>query len=276
MENASIFWSSNIKFLRKRMKISQEELAEKLDIKRSKVNSHENGHIKTPPITDLVRFADFFRMSIDTLIKIDLSRLSELKLRELEAGNDIYIKGGNMRILATTVSPDNKENVELVPVKAKAGYLAGYADPDYIGSLPLFHLPQLDSNRKYRMFPTEGDSMYPVPENALVIGEFMEDWSRLKAKEPCIIVTKEEGISFKLVTNRIEEKRALLLESLNPVYAPYEVRVAEVLEVWKFHSFFSDKAPGPEPSLHHLAKEIHSIKETLNEWTVKGVGAKKA
>lgn len=265
MVNPNVFWASNLKFLRTRKKMSQDDLANKLEIKRSKLNAHENGHSKNPPVEDLLKFSDFFRMSIDTLLKVDLTTLSELKLRDLEAGNDVYVAGGNIRILATTVNPENRENVELVPVKAKAGYLAGYSDPDYISSLPVFHLPQLDPGRKYRMFPTEGDSMYPVPEGAFVIAEFVQDWNSLKEKVPCIVVTREEGVSFKLVSNRIKEDRALLLESLNKVYDPYSVAIRDVLEIWKFQSYFTDTLPEPGSSLEQLTQSVHEIKVNIKE-----------
>ncbi len=196
--------------------------------------------------------------------------MSELKLRDLEAGNDVYLKGGSIRILATTVNADNRENVELVPVKAKAGYLAGYSDPGFIGKLPVFNLPQLDQNRKYRMFPTEGDSMLPVPEGAYVIGEFVQDWNGIRNKIPCVVVTKEEGITFKLVSNRIRESRSLLLESLNPVYGPYSVEVTEVLEVWKFHSYFTENIPDPVSSLEQMGRDVREIKATLNTYIGKG------
>jgi len=265
MANQSFFWSSNIKFLRKRKRMTQIELAEKLDISRPKLNAHENGSVKTPAMADMVMFADFFKMSIDTLIKVDLSQLSELGIRDLEAGNDVYLRGGSIRILATTVNTDNIENVELVPIKAKAGYLAGYSDPGFISKLPVFNLPQLDPNRKYRMFPTEGDSMLPIPEGAYVIGEFVQDWSSIKEKAPCIVVTKEEGISFKLLSKRLKENRSLLLESLNTLYDPYEVAVMDVLEVWKFHSYFTENIPDPLSALDQVGRDVREIKATLNQ-----------
>ncbi|KEO73815.1 XRE family transcriptional regulator [Anditalea andensis] len=267
MDNQNVFWAANLKFLRMRRKYSQDEMAEKLGIKRSKLNAHENGHTKNPPLDDLMRLSSFFKMSIDTLIRVDLSKLSELKIRDLEAGNDVYITGSNIRVLATTVNQNNLENVELVPIKAKAGYLAGYSDPDFISKLPAFHLPQLDTDRKFRMFPTEGDSMLPVPEGAFVIGEFVQDWNTLKKGVPCIVVTREEGISFKLVSNLLEEKKVLRLESLNSLYSPYEVEVQEVLEIWKFHSYYTDTIPEPESSLQQLTQQVHEIKLSLRKLT---------
>jgi transcriptional regulator with XRE-family HTH domain len=270
MKSQDFFWATNIKHLRNRKKMSQDDLAEQLGISRSKLNAHENGQSRNPTVEDLIKFSEFFKMSIDSLIKVDLSKLSELKIRELEAGNDVYVTGSKIRILATTVDARNRENIELVPVKAKAGYLAGYSDPDFISKLPSFHLPQLPRDRKYRMFPTTGDSMYPVPENAFVIGEYVEDWTTLKDETPCIVITREEGIVFKLVSNRMAEDKTLLLASLNVDYAPYRVPVGEVLEIWLFRSYLSDAMPDEGASMQQLARTVSEIKSDLKKLMGKG------
>lgn len=114
------------------------------------------------------------------------------------------------------------------------------------------------------MFPTEGDSMLPVPVGAFVIGEFVLDWNDIKNRVPCIIVAND-GISFKIVTNCIRESRSFHLESLNPVYTPYDVDVRDVLEIWKFHSYFIDTFPGPGSSLEQLTQRVHEIKVTLRD-----------
>src|ERR1043166_8740766 len=134
MEKEPIFWSTNLRHLRNRKGWSQDDLAEKLGITRSKLNAHENGKTVNPTAEDLIAFSGFFRMSIDTLLKVDLRRLSELRLHELESGNDPFATGTKIRVLATTVDRDNRENIEYVPVKAKAGYLAGHTDPEYIAT----------------------------------------------------------------------------------------------------------------------------------------------
>ena len=53
-----------------------------------------------------------------------------------------------------------------------------------------------------------------------------------------VIVTKDDGIVFKRVYNRIKDNKTLLLVSLNPAYQPYEVHIKEV---WKFALKFSDQ-----------------------------------
>ncbi|HEY3389742.1 MAG TPA: helix-turn-helix transcriptional regulator, partial [Prolixibacteraceae bacterium] len=125
-----IFFAGNIRFLRDRKKLSQETLAARLGLTRAKLAAIEGGNTRSPQPEDYLNFSEFFKISIDSLLKIDLSKLGELKIRELEAGNDVYIRGGNLRVLAISVDKSNNENVEYVPVKAKAGYMAGYNDPE--------------------------------------------------------------------------------------------------------------------------------------------------
>lgn len=256
-------WAGNIRFLRNRKKLSQDELATRLGITRSKLAAHENEQTVNPTIEDLIRCSSFFKISIDNLIRTNLSRLSELKIRELEAGNDAYATGAKIRILATTVDSSDREHIEYIPQKAKAGYLAGYNDPEFISSLPVFSLPHLPSDRKFRMFPTTGDSMYPVPENAFVIANYVEDWTQLKDKTACIVITRSAGIVFKLVSVRLQGERCLLLESLNPAYPPYEVPVADILEVWRFVNYLTDTLPSPEMPLQEMSRSLHEIKQTL-------------
>jgi transcriptional regulator with XRE-family HTH domain len=136
MNTQKVFFSANIKFLRERKKLSQEMMAESLGIGRSKLNALESGQTKAPQPEDLINCSNTFKISIDSLLKVELSKISELKLRELEAGTDIYLQGGNLRVLAITVDKDNKENMEYIPVKARAGYQAGYNDPEFLAALP--------------------------------------------------------------------------------------------------------------------------------------------
>ena len=142
-----MYFPSNIKFLRKRRGRTQDDLAFALQLKRSTLSGYENG-VAQPGIEVLVAFSGYFNISIDTLVKVDISHLSEYQLGELERGYDAYIRRSNLRVQATTLTPENKENIELVSEKAKAGYATGYADPEFIGDLPLFTLPFLSHNPK--------------------------------------------------------------------------------------------------------------------------------
>lgn len=264
-----MYFGSNIQLLRKRRRISQEDLSKELGIKRSSLSGYELGNSE-PNFETLLNFSAFFKISLDKLLKLDLKQVSEIYLAQLEQGVDIDITGGKLRVLATTVNSENEENIELVPVKAKAGYTAGFGDPDFIKVLPTFNLPFLDRNKKFRTFQISGDSMPPVSDKSWVTGEFIQNWHTIKNGYPYIIVTENDGVVFKIVYKQFEKNQTLLLCSTNPIYEPYEVNINEVNEVWKFVNYISNEIPEPNlsrdklsSSLLNMQKEIREIKNTL-------------
>jgi transcriptional regulator with XRE-family HTH domain len=257
-----MYFASNIKFLRKRRGRTQDDVAVALNLKRSTLSGYENG-VAQPGIESLVSFSRYFNMSIDTLLKIDMSKLSESQLSELERGYDAYIKGSNLRVLTTTVSSDNRENIELVPEKAKAGYTTGYADPEYIEELPRFRLPFLSEKRKYRTFQLKGDSMLPIPDGSWVTGEFIQDWHEIISGKAYVVFTLNDGIVFKVVENKLVNDGRLILYSLNPIYEPYEVNINEVKEIWKFVNYISNELPEPVLPEKQLYKAVATMKNDL-------------
>lgn len=235
-----IFLGSNLKFLRERKRRSQDDMATFIGITRSDVNNYENNN-SLPPIEKLLKISEYFGISINTFLILDFTKLSPAEVSNLEKGQDIYVKGSRLRILATTVNEENENNVEMVSTKAKAGYTAGYADPEFIGKLPSYHFPLLSKNKKYRMFQIDGDSMLPIRNRSWITCEYVEDWRTIENGQGYVIVTKDDGLVFKRVYNRIKQSGKLLLVSTNSFYEPYEIDVNEVLEVWKFALRFSDQ-----------------------------------
>ncbi len=259
-----MYFNTNIKLLRKRKGRTQDEVAQFLKMKRSTLSGYEN-KVAAPSIESLIAFSDYFNVSIDTLIKIDMNKLSESQLSEIERGYDVFVTGGQIRVLATTVDSQNEENIELVPEKAKAGYTRGFADPEYIKDLPVFQLPFLSKEKKYRTFQIKGDSMLPIPEGAWVTGEYIQDWNQLKNGDACIILTLNEGVVFKIIENRIEKEKSLKLYSLNPIYEPYDLMVNEIREVWKFTNFISNEIPEPKIPKEDLLTTVANLKYEMNK-----------
>lgn len=257
------YFDSNIKFLRKRRKHTQDEVAAQLNMKRSTLSGYEN-RVAQPGVEVLLQFASYYHIAVDTLLKVDLTRLSETQLRQLENGEDVFIRGGNLRILASTVDPANEENIELVPVKAQAGYTRGFSDPEYISELQVFQLPFLSREKKYRTFQLQGDSMLPIPERSWVTGEFVLDWREVKTGEACIILTANEGIVFKIVENRIGKDGTLVLYSLNPMYEPYSIRGGEIREIWRFVHFISQEIPEPMVPENQLVRTVAMLKQEMD------------
>ena len=150
-----------------------------------------------------------------------------------------------------------------MPEKAKAGYATGYADPEYIGELPVFTLPFLSDKKKYRTFQLKGDSMLPIPDGSWVTGEFLQDWMQIISGKAYIVFTLDDGIVFKIVENNIKTDGKLVLYSLNPIYEPYEVHVNEVKEIWKFVNYISSELPDPVLPEKQIFQAMAGMKHDL-------------
>ncbi|MGM0498535.1 MAG: XRE family transcriptional regulator [Bacteroidota bacterium] len=255
-------FSKNIKLLRKRKGKTQDDISHSLGIKRSTLSGYEN-EVAQPGIKALIAFSEYFNVAVDTLIKADLSELSESQLSQLERGYDVYMKGSKLRILATTVNQDNEDNIELVPEKAKAGYERGFADPEFISELPTFQLPFLPTEKKYRTFQINGDSMLPIPEGAWITGEYIQDWLSIKDGTACIILTLNEGIVFKIIENTLETKNTLTVHSLNPLYKKYLIHADEIKEIWRFRHFISEELPEPEIPKDEIIRKISNLQKEI-------------
>jgi transcriptional regulator with XRE-family HTH domain len=255
-------FNSNIKFLRKRKGRTQDDVAFALDMKRSTLSGYEN-EVAKPSVEVLLTFSNYFNISIDTLLKVDLASLPESQLIQLERGFDVYIKGSKLRVLATTVDGNNEENIELVAEKAKAGYTSGFSDPEYIKVLPTFKLPFLSKEKKYRTFQISGDSMHPIPDGSFVTGEYIDNWQYIKTGAPSIILTMDDGIVFKVVENKISDEGKLKLHSLNEIYEPYDIDISEVKEIWKFVNYISSEMPEPNVEADDLVKEVRALRQEV-------------
>ncbi len=257
-----MYFNSNIKLMRKRRGRTQDEVAFALKMKRPTLSGYENG-VAQPGIQQMVAYSDYFGISIDTLVKVDLSQLKESELRQLENGFDVFVKGSKLRVLTTTVDSSNQDNIELVTEKAKAGYTRGFANPEFVGQLPVFQLPFLSREKKYRTFQISGDSMLPIPNGAWITGEFVQDWENIKDGEAYIVLTLDEGIVFKIIENKMIKTGKVGLISLNPTYKPYELPVVEIREIWRFIHYISEELPTGEVTSADLAYTINQLKQDV-------------
>ncbi len=215
--------AKNIKHLRSLKGLSQEGLADELDVTRSRIGSYEENR-SAPTIEMLIKLSDYFKIPVDILIKKDLTKSKESS----------FIEIGNQRVLfPILVDSDNENLIEVVPTKASAGYLNGYDDPEYIEHLDKIKLPFLPTG-KHRAFPIKGDSMLPIKSGSYVVGKFIEDRNDIKTGKTYVLVTLNDGMVYKRVMNNIDLNNSLLLISDNKMYHDYSVPINEVLEIWEF------------------------------------------
>ena len=55
----------------------------------------------------------------------------------------------------------------------------------------------------------------------------------------------------------------MLFRSLNPLYEPYEVRISEVKEIWKFINYISSELPDPLIPEKQLIRTVAGLKHDL-------------
>ncbi|HLF53270.1 MAG TPA: S24 family peptidase [Flavobacterium sp.] len=144
---------------------------------------------------------------------------------------DLLKLGDNRILLPITVDRNGNNFIEIVPHKAKAGYLTGYADPEFIESLQHISLPFLGQG-KHRAFPVEGDSMPPHEDGSFIVGRYIEKLGEVMDGKTYILITKTEGIVYKRLNKN--GKNDLMAHSDNSYYPPYPVKASEVLEIWEY------------------------------------------
>jgi len=260
--------NENIRFLRKKINLTQQQFADLIGIKRSLVGAYEEGRAE-PRLINLSRMAMVFETSVDILMHKDVRRLSA---KELQAKTRIKLAAPKIKILSITVDDNDREYIDLVPQKAAAGYLNGYADPEYVGDLPKFRLPQFNGEGTYRAFEVSGDSMLPIEAGTIIIGRYVEKIADIKNGKPYMLMTEKDGIVYKRVFNYVDENGKLFLVSDNSSYTPYEIDADDVIEIWESKAFISTKFPDENSksslTLESLAtivldlqKEIIQLKE---------------
>ncbi len=266
--------NTNLKFWRRELSITQAQLADKLGIKRSLVGAYEEGRAE-PRLATLVNMARLFNIPLDSLATTDFTKRKNARtaaaLREAGPLTDTSLEERPMRVLAFTVGADGEENIELVPLKAAAGYLNGYADREFIEELPRFRLPMLASTGTYRAFEIAGDSMLPLVSGTTVVGRYVDDWNHLKDGTPCIVVSSKDGIVFKRVFNKLKQSESLSLHSDNPGYQPFDVRADDVLEIWEAKSYISSTFPIGGVTLDHLASMVLDLSQQVKQMQMKRV-----
>ncbi|WP_026966116.1 XRE family transcriptional regulator [Algoriphagus terrigena] len=227
------FLASNLRFLRKQKAITQNDLADQLDVQRTMISAYEDGRSE-PKLATLQTLCAILEVGVEELLEHDIEKL----------GRKAVQKRG-VQILTIAADDSDKENITLVGQKAAAGYLNGFADPEYMETLPQFHLPNLSRQATFRAFELSGDSMLPLVSGTIVIGSYVEQLKEIKSGKTYVLVTQTEGVVYKRVFNYLEENGKLFLVSDNDQYKPFEVRGEEVVEVWEAKAFISTDFPNP-------------------------------
>lgn len=237
--------NQNLKYLRKLRGWTQEEFAQKLGIKRSLLGAYEEERAE-PRIDVLEVVCDIFKLTLDDILRKDLSD-----------NKSNYIARRRAMKLAS-----GRSDIPFVPVKAAAGYLAGYADPEFVDELNTFTLPMLGGGN-YRAFEIIGDSMLPTPSGSVIVGEKVDNLEEVKNNTACIVVSRNEGIVYKRIQKNNRVKNKLTLVSDNPVYHPYTVNAEDVLEMWQAQVVIAKASQQQRLDMGHLAHIVSDLQDQV-------------
>lgn len=238
--------NQNLKYLRKLRGWTQEEFAQKLGIKRSLLGAYEEERAE-PRIDVLETVCDIFKLTLDDILRKDLS---DNKSNYLARRRAIKLASGR---------PD----IPFVPVKAAAGYLAGYADPEFVDELNTFTLPML-SGGNYRAFEIIGDSMLPTPSGSVIVGEKVDNLDEVKNNAACIVVSRNEGIVYKRVQKNGRQKNKVTLVSDNPNFHPYTVNAEEIIEMWQAQIVISKANTQQRWDMNQLSNIVSNLQEQVS------------
>jgi transcriptional regulator with XRE-family HTH domain len=236
----------NLKFLRKQKGWTQQEFADKLGIKRSLLGAYEEE--RAEPRTEVLELvSDMFRVSIDDLLRRDLGSQKDNfleKRRQQKLGN-------------------SRQHIEFVPVKAAAGYLAGYNDDEFIEELNTFTLPMLGAGN-YRAFEIAGDSMLPTPSGSVIVCHKVDGWDEIRNNETYVVVTNREGIVYKRLLKSNRSKGKITMVSDNPQFEPYAVAMEDVIELWQSDAVISKTGQQSRLSVNHLADMVSHLQDQVS------------
>jgi transcriptional regulator with XRE-family HTH domain/signal peptidase I len=299
------FFASNLSFLRKRKGLTQAEVATALGLKRNTFSNYETTHSE-PDLNTLEKIASFFDISMDELISLDLSKggLVEFKGENDEKNDDRDKKNGGsgsnvtslvrqnqppvdddlpVSVVGSTLYPyrrfqapkiitidsQGEENIIYVPVKARAGYMLGYGDPQFIQSLSAYRLPGY-TNGTYRIFEVEGHSMFPTLQDADRVIARWADISEVRDDRVYVLVTRTQGVLIKRLINRHHEGKIIVKSDNNHAgeFPTIVMEIDEVAEIWYVVERWTRQLPGPGEiykRLVNIEAELAMLKQKMGE-----------
>lgn len=237
--------NKNLKYLRKLRGWTQEEFAQKLRIKRSLLGAYEEERAE-PRIEILEVVADMFKLTLDDLLRKDVSD-----------SKTNYLARRRAQKMA-----NGRTDIPFVPQKAAAGYLNGYADPEFVDELNTFTLPML-AGGDYRAFEIVGDSMMPTPSGSVIVGERVQNLDEVKTNQTYIVISRSEGIVYKRMMKNNRQKNKYTLVSDNPTYQPYIINADDILEVWQAQMIISKANTQQRWDVGQLASLVNNLQQQV-------------
>ena len=276
------YLASNLKYLRKKIGKSQSGIAFEVDKRSTAISSWENGQSE-PSIDDMLKLSGIFGVTLNELIGVKLDDVHLIEKTNSEKnGENVLLnvppsvhlklkKGAKAPLVydfnepetnvlhddgkqygpvlmprVVTIDARGEENSVFVPVKARAGYLLGYGDAEFIGTLPTYKMPG-GRDKTYRVFEVDGNSMFNTLHDKDLVNAYWVRLSEIRDGRVYVLVTRTDGIIIKRVINRFKEGILVCKSDNNHrgEHPPIILNIHDVLEVWYVEGNFTRNLAPP-------------------------------
>ncbi len=229
--------AERLKSLRQKTNLNQQEVADKIGKSRSRVAIYETQSQVQIPSDVLQKLAQIYSTTAEYIL-YGTVQPPVAGNGQAASNHTSRLTGGDMRILVVTTDKIGEENAVFVPAKARAGYLTGYGDPEFIQTLPTFSIPGF-SEGTYRIFEVEGDSMLDtLRPGDLAVTQFVENWRTIRNDRVYVIVSTD-GLIIKRLHNIIDKATGVVILSDNPLFVPDFLHADQILEIWEVKAIIS-------------------------------------
>ncbi|WP_312207736.1 helix-turn-helix transcriptional regulator [Empedobacter sp.] len=251
--------SLKIKELRKQKKLTQDEFSSMIGVDNSQLSKIERGVLR-PTLEHILEISSKFNVTTDYLLKDDV-----LEVNILNEPETLY--GRMPSIITIPEKEQEKENIEIVPVKLAAGYVGGgFQKEDFIKNLPKFRLPYLN-NGSFRCFGVGGYSMHNgIQDEDWFVGKFVDNLFNLsEGKIHAVIAPKAESLLIKRVFRHPTKSDFLILRSDNNdtynTFPDIEIHISNISELWSYAGLISFKEPAYDFSKFReiLSLNLHKV-----------------
>lgn len=233
--------SKNIKFLRSKLGISQDDFATQIGVKRGVAGSIETG--RTEPSVDLLlKLSEVFLVDVDSLIKLDIESLkNERDGIETSANDEVHhsnvIEYGKKEIVEVTqgkliTMSESKSGHKQTPFFNIVVSAGEHGITDWGMEEPTGFFIDIPSFRAAdAAFPVLGFSMEPEISNGDIVGvKEMQKWDIVDTAGVYMLITDQERMIKRLKPDDDDDN---MFWCLSNNYAPFKLLRTDIRKMFK-------------------------------------------
>lgn len=252
-----ILISRNLKFLRKKLNFTQEELAEKLSVKANTISNYEKG-VSQPDIATISTLMEIFNVSSDELLFEDLSIKSSSNLINSEPAISSYVDN------------DDFISIPLVDISVAAG-CSGYDNPDYLEMIDTIKMPSsmVHNGGTYFCLRIKGESMSPtLLDSSYVVVRLLDrsEWQNMPDRHVYVVSDRDGRSYIKRIKNRLHQHGFIVCMSDNVDkvnYPNFNIDEQDINTILHAEWYFSAKMPNLNETYYDKVNQLEDKYDML-------------